>query len=68
MQIKKTIIRLYEFENKRTNCKLEFMRELEQVYECDMLENNEKKLVSNNKEFSFIIKPYEIKTFKVQLK
>ena len=63
-----TIIRLYEFENKRTNCKLEFMRELEQVYECDMLENNEKKLVSNNKEFSFIIKPYEIKTFKVQLK
>ena len=24
-----TIIRLYEFENKRTNCKLEFMRELE---------------------------------------
>ena len=44
------------------------MRELEQVYECDMLENNEKKLVSNNKEFSFIIKPYEIKTFKVQLK
>lgn len=63
-----TIIRLYEFENKRTNCKLEFMRELEYVYECDMLENNEKKLVSNNKEFSFIIKPYEIKTFKVQLK
>ena len=43
------------------------MKDLEYVYECDMLENNEKKLETKNKGFQFTIKPYEIKTFKLKL-
>ena len=61
------IIRLYEYENKRSNCTLEFSKDIDYIYESDMMENNMLKLDSEENRVSFTIKPYEIKTFKVKL-
>ena len=61
------IIRLYEYENKRSNCTLEFSKDIAYVYESDMMENNISKLETEEKRVRFTIKPYEIKTFKVKL-
>ncbi len=62
------IVRLYEFNNKRTNVCLEFMKNIHEAYECDLLENIEEGYldISDNK-VRFEIKPYEIKSFKVKL-
>ena len=62
-----TIIRMYEYQNKRTTVTCSIMKDLESVEECDMLENKVEVLNYNKGEFSFVIKPYEIKTFKVRL-
>ena len=61
------IIRLYEYENKRSNCTLEFSKDIDYIYESDMMENNMLKLDREENRVSFTIKPYEIKTFKVKL-
>ena len=62
------IVRLYEYHNKRTNATLSFFKEIEKAYECDLMENNIEEINVSSKEFSFEIKPYEIKTFKIKLK
>lgn len=62
------IIRLYEYENKRTNVTLSFSRELEYIFECGLMENNLKKMSSEGNNIKFTIKPYEIKTFKFRFK
>ena len=61
------IIRLYEYENKRSNCMLEFSKYIKYIYEADMMENNISELESEENRVRFEIKPYEIKTFKVKL-
>ncbi|BAK81219.1 alpha-mannosidase [Candidatus Arthromitus sp. SFB-rat-Yit] len=61
------IIRLYEFHNKRTNASLKLAKNIKDVYECDLLENNLETIVPNKDTFEFEIKPFEIKTFKVKL-
>ncbi len=61
-------MRLYEFQNKRTNVNVAFFGELEAVSECDLLENDIDSVVAQGSTFSFEIKPYEIKTFKLKVK
>ena len=62
------IIRMYEFENKRTNVNLEFNGNILSIFECDLMENNLQSIESNGNNIDFTINPYEIKTFKVRLK
>lgn len=61
------IIRLYECYNRRTTVMTEFFKEINEVWECDLMENKQQKLASSGKGFCFEIKPYEIKTFAVKL-
>ncbi|GMQ59035.1 alpha-mannosidase [Vallitalea sediminicola] len=63
------IIRVHECYNRRTNATIKFFKEIKEVVECDLEErevyNN---IETSNGEFQFVIKPYEIKTFKLILK
>jgi hypothetical protein len=43
------------------------LKDIEAIEECDMLENKIVSLTPEQNKFSFEIKPYEIKTFKVKL-
>ena len=61
-----TIVRLYEFENRRSTVQVTWNGPVEQVMECDLLENTEQTLPVSDGCFSFTIKPYEIKTFRIQ--
>jgi len=61
------VVRLYEFENKRADVKAEFFRELTAVSECDLLENEINRVSQQGSAFSFEIRPYEIKTFKLKV-
>lgn len=62
------IIRMYEFHNKRTNATLEFMSNILEASECNLMERDLEKLEINSNKIDFTIKPFEIKTFKVKLK
>lgn len=62
------IIRLYENYNKRSNVRLETCYNIHLVAETDMLENELKSISSDDKGFDFEIKPFEIKTFKLNIK
>ncbi len=59
------IVRLYECHNSRSTVRLRFAKKLKTVHECDLLENNENEIEPQGDEFTFEIKPYEIKTFKL---
>ncbi len=61
------IVRVYECFNKRCDVAFTFFRDMKQVWECDMLENNLEEIKTDGKEFRFFIKPYEIKTFKIRV-
>jgi alpha-mannosidase len=61
------ILRIYECFNRRTTVKTTLFKNIDKVYECDLLENNNNIMTSENNTFSFEIKPYEIKTFKIKL-
>lgn len=66
-----TIIRLYECYNRRSKVTLELGKVYESVIECDMLEKSVFDTTItriSETEVSFEIKPYEIKTFRVQFK
>lgn len=62
------VVRLYEFENKRVNVTAAFFRELVTVSECDLLENEIGDVPVEGRTFSFEIRPYEIRTFKLKVK
>lgn len=62
------IIRMYEYENKRTEVKLQFNKEIQSICECDLMENDLESINSNGNSIEFTITPYEIKTFKFKLK
>lgn len=62
------IIRLYECYNRRTTATVLLGVNANYVIECDLMENKISNLVvKNNKSFTFEIKPYEIKTFKIKV-
>ncbi len=60
------ILRIYEYQNCRGPVKVTLHRNIRSVAECDLLENDMGKISHREKDFSFQIKPYEIKTFKVE--
>ncbi len=61
------ILRLYEFENTRTQASLTFAKEIKQVWLCDMLENKQKMLARQTSVCTFPVKPFEIITLRVKL-
>ena len=60
------VVRLYEFTNRRSKVKLSLGVDIEEVYSCDMLEQNELKELHDTREIYLHIKPYEIKTLKIK--
>lgn len=60
------IIRLYECHNKRSDVCVEAYIELDEVFECNMMEKELSKVTVDGNRFNFEIKPYEIKTFKLK--
>ena len=62
------IVRVYEYHNKRTMATLSLFKDIEEIFEADLMENNIEQLKNEGKDVTFEIKPYEIKTFKIKLK
>lgn len=60
------IVRLYEYQNKREKVTLTLFKEIKDVIECDLMENEINKIDFEGNSFKFEIKPYEIKTFKIK--
>jgi alpha-mannosidase len=61
------IVRLYECYNRRSDVCLTFAKDIKAAYECDMLENNIEAVVSEGNSVYFKMKPFEIKTLKINL-
>lgn len=65
-----TIIRVYEAYNKRTNATIKLPKTIKQVIGCNLMENELKQendeVRCKDDEFTFTIKPFEIKTFKIR--
>ena len=66
-----TIIRLYEAYNKRSEVNIQLCKYIESIVECNLMENEvpeDSQIRCEGNEFSFVIKPLEIKTFKVKFR
>ncbi len=61
-----TIVRLYEYANKRTRCSIRLGFNASEVRECDLMENELSVVETDGSSFNFEIMPYEIKTFKIK--
>ncbi len=59
------IVRLYEFHNSRSLTTVTLFEKIGRVAECDLLENEIGTCAMENGSFTFEMKPYEIKTFKL---
>lgn len=59
------IVRMYENKNNRVTANIQTAYPISHVYECNLLEENETELTSDNNRFETLFKPYEIKTFRV---
>lgn len=62
------IVRMYEFHNKRSKVTMEFFKDIVSVNECSLMEEDIKSFDIKDNKVEFVIKPFEIKTFKVQFK
>ncbi len=60
------ILRFYEFGNRRDNVKVTLANEPAGVVECNLMEEDLKPHPFREKEFTFSLKPYEIRTFKIK--
>jgi alpha-mannosidase len=60
------IIRLYEYQNARTQITLALHDTFKVIHECDLQEQRLDKTGENTNSISFEIRPYEIKTFRLQ--
>lgn len=63
-----TLIRLYEYTNKRTNTTLTTFKEIDYVYECDLLENKTMQIENQKNSFNIQVMPFEIKTYLIKFK
>lgn len=62
------ILRVHECYNRRTKAKINFFKEIQSVFECDLEERQEiSEFEVKDRAFEFEIKPFEIKTFKLKL-
>ena len=60
-----TILRMYEYRNCRGPVTITLAEKAAHIYECDLLENPVCELETDGHSFTFTVKPYEIKTFRV---
>ncbi len=61
------IVRLYEAHNQRGHGSLTFATTIQSVQECNMLESPLQEVPHMENSFAFQVRPFEIKTFRVQL-
>lgn len=61
------IIRMYESLNIRTTATLEFFKDIEEAFECNMLEKNTLKLDHLKNKIKLEFLPFEIKTIKLKI-
>ncbi len=59
------VVRLVERYGRNSNACLTVFKNIKNVFECDLLENNLEKLKPDANNLKFNIAPYEIKTFKI---
>lgn len=62
------IVRLYETENARTEACLTWNRPIASVEECNCIEEKQADAAFERARIPFVIKPYEIKTFRIREK
>ena len=62
-----TIIRLYEFENRRTDVHLRLHKKAAKVWLCDLMENRETLLAENAREFTVPAEPFGILTIRAEM-
>lgn len=60
------ILRLYEYENTRSEVLLTFAKKVKRIWECDMMENCENLLSEGQKKCQLVVEPFEIKTLMVE--
>lgn len=60
------IVRMYESHNARTPVTFTWNRPVVSIEECNAIEEKKGDIAVENGQFSFIIKPYEIKTFRIR--
>ena len=60
------IVRMYEAHNARTSVTMRWSRPFASVEECNAIEEKKRDVAFADGKFSFIIKPYEIKTFRIR--
>ncbi|PKP61883.1 alpha-mannosidase [Candidatus Atribacteria bacterium HGW-Atribacteria-1] len=61
------ILRFYEYGNQCDMARVNFYLEVKEIIECNLMENEIKKVDFKDNELKFEIKPYEIKTFKIKI-
>ena len=61
-----TIIRLYEFENRRTDVYLRLHKKAAKIWLCNLMEERETLLAENSQEFDLIADPFGILTIRVE--
>jgi alpha-mannosidase len=59
------ILRFYEFGNRTCPVEVELSSEITSVHECNLLEEVEAPVPFSERKFAFELKPYEIRTFKI---
>jgi alpha-mannosidase len=59
------IVRVYEAYNQRGRAALRFATAPAAVWECNLMEENEEPLEVDGQGFTFAIKPFQIRTFRV---
>ena len=60
------ILRLYEAEQRRGKVKINCSLPFERVTECNLMEENEEEVAIVGGEFEFMIRPFEVKTFRLR--
>ncbi|MCK5759495.1 MAG: alpha-mannosidase, partial [Clostridiales bacterium] len=64
---REVIVRVYECYNQRSDVRLTVVKPVKAAFECDLMENQQSQMQTEDNVISFSIKPYEIKTFKIKL-
>ncbi len=62
------IVRTYEAGNRHTTAKIKFAVDIDEISECDLLEENDKQLNFADNGIIIDYRPFEIKTFKIKIK
>lgn len=60
------VLRFYEFGNRRDSVRVSLPETLQSVKECNLMEVDDRPVEFHENTFSFELKPYEIRTFKIK--